>query len=97
MRGGAPRKRPLRSLAVDSTLEQGNDTRPDEQLAASALEALGGALALASDVSEIGEIIDLTDAVIADSDGELRERAEAFAAKAEAKRQRALARLTAPS
>lgn len=62
-----------------------------EELAAAALAALGEALELASEVEEIGEIIDVADAVIADSDGELRERAEAFAAKAEAKRQRMLA------
>ena len=63
-----------------------------EDASRAALASLDRRLALAVDVETIGRIIDRADEIIADSDGEVRERAEAFAAKAEAKRQRTLLR-----
>ena len=69
--------------------------RAHEEATLAALAGLGEALDLATDLERIGRIIDRTEEIIADCDGDLRERAEAFAAKAEAKRQRTLARVVA--
>ena len=66
--------------------------RDHEHATAAALAGLSEALDLATDLEKIGRIIDRTDEIIADSDGETRERAEAFAAKAEARRQRMILR-----